>query len=498
MSLISLPTDVDVVVVGGGINGASVYRALAAAGYRVLLVDRGDFGGGTSQASAMLIWGGLLYMKDWELVTVARLSASRDRLIAQQPEEIRPTSIRYIPEPGGRSRAFVQFVLYAYWLLGGARRRRPRFEREFDERRLLEPGVVSGALTYEEATLATSDARFVLAWILGTAGESVALNYTSFEAARYEPSRRAWRVDLRDTLTGAETHVRARIVVNAAGGWTDEVNARNGIESPYRHVLSRGVSMAVAREPSHRHHLAFDNGVAGNAMSFVPWGPVALWGSTDTIHPEMEDARRVEPRDIRYLLAQLNRHLARPLGPSDIVSLRCGVRPVAVRRGAQIEGPSPCLSRRHRIHVDRVRPWISVYGGKLSGCTTLARAVLARVTGRLGATSVGRNFSCANTFSCANAAALETFPGLEQTVVAPAWSAAHEHCRTLEDYLRRRTNIAQWVRRGGLGANLEHLDRVRAIALALHGGDVRRATDDVEGYRRRVDQEWNLLQGVAA
>lgn len=496
MSLEPLPPEVDVAIVGGGINGATVYHELTAAGYRVLLVDRGDFAGGTSQASAMMIWGGLLYMKDWELATVARLSASRDRLIAQQPSQIRARSIRYIPVPGGRSRAFVQAVLYAYWLLGGARRKRPRFDRDFEERGLLKDGSVSGALTYEEASLEGSDARFVLSWILNAAGhESVARNYCALESAGYDASRRLWRLDLADARDGGAMQVRARLVVNAAGGWTDAINRRNGLDSPYRHLLSRGVSMAVPREPWHHHPLAFDNGIGGNAMALIPWGPVALWGSTDTIHPDMERARQVETGDLRFLFAQLNRHLARPVGPSDVVSLRCGVRPVAVPRHAKVNEYSPSLSRRHRIHVDSRVPWISVYGGKLSGCTTLARAVRTRVTGSLGAGTLPAR--PARLDDHRTDPPVETFPGLERPVVSAAWSAAHEQCRTLDDYLRRRTNIAQWVRRGGLGANLEHLDHLRSVALTLHDGNAAHATHDLDQYRARVDQEWRLLEGAA-
>ena len=496
MSHEPLPPEVDVAIVGGGINGASLYHELSAEGYRVLLVDRGDFAAGTSQASAMMIWGGLLYMKDWELATVARLSASRDRLIAQQPSQIRARSIRYIPVPGGRSRAFVQAALYAYWLLGGARRKRPRFDRDFEERSLLKDDRVSGALTYEEASLESSDARFVLSWILHTAGhDSVARNYCALESAGYDASRRLWRLDLADTRDGRAMEVRARLVVNAAGGWTDAINRRNGLESPYRHLLSRGVSMAVPREPGHHHHLAFDNGIGGNAMVLIPWGPVALWGSTDTVHPDMERDRRVETGDLRFLFAQLNRHLARPVGPSDVVSLRCGVRAVAVPRHAKVNEHSPSLSRRHRIHVDSRAPWISVYGGKLSGCTTLAHSVRMRVTGRLGAGTVPPR--PARLDDHLPEPPVETFPGLERPVVSAVWSAAHEQCRTLDDYLRRRTNIAQWVRRGGLGANLEHLDHVRSVALALHGGNTARVAHDLDQYRTRVDQEWRLLEGAA-
>jgi glycerol-3-phosphate dehydrogenase len=491
-----LPPEFDVAVVGGGINGASVYHELAAAGYRVLLVDRADFAGATSQASAMMIWGGLLYLKDWELATVARLSASRDRLIAQRPSEVQVRSIRYIPEPGGRSRAFVQAVLYAYWLLGAARRSRPRFDREFEERDLLKRGNASGALTYEEAGLATSDARFVLSWILNTASaDSVARNYCALESAAYDRALRAWRLDLSDTPEGTPMHVRARLVINAAGGWTDEVNQKNGLQSPYRHLLSRGVSVALPRDRCHRHHLAFDNGVGGNAMSLVPWGPVAVWGSTDTIHPDMDRAWQVEASDINFLLAQLNRHLARPASPADAVSVRCGVRPVAVPRNAKVDEYSPSLSRRHRIHTDSRLPWISIYGGKLSGCTALARAVRARVRGRIGGGRVSAGTARAD--AQLGDPPVERFPGLERPVVSPAWSAAHEQCRTLEDYLRRRTNIAQWVRRGGFGADLEHIDHLRSISLTLHGGNATEAARDLERYRARVDDEWRLLQGAS-
>lgn len=491
-------SECDVAIIGGGINGACLYCDLTAGGYRVLLIDRGDFASGTSQASTMMIWGGLLYLKDWELGTVCSLSASRDRLIARQPAQIRPRTVRYVPVPGGRSRAFVQSVLYAYWLLGGARRMRPRFERDFDERALLNHGGVAGALTYQEGGLEASDARFVLSWILHGGGSgSAARNYCALESTGYDRSRREWRLDLGDTLGGGSCHVRARLVVNAAGGWTDQINLAAGIESPHRHVLSRGVSIAVPRDPSHTAHLAFDKGGDGSAMTFVPWGPVALWGSTDTVHADMERAQQADTADLRFLLNQLNRHLAKPAGPGDVVSLRCGVRPVAVPRNQKIDEHSPSLSRHHRVHADQDLPWISVYGGKLSGCTTLSRAVCARVAGVLGPSPMGPRRTTPDPPSDDSDVPTERFPGLDTPVVSAAWSAAHESCRTLDDYLRRRTNIAQWVRRGGMGAHHEHVGHLRAIAVTLHGGDQAKATKDLHDYRARLDREWHVLEGVS-
>jgi glycerol-3-phosphate dehydrogenase len=487
-------TAFDVAIIGGGINGACLYHSLTTAGYRVLLADRGDFGAATSQSSTMMIWGGLLYMKDWELRTVASLSASRDRLIRDDPRQIQPRTVRFVPVPGGRSTVFVHAALHAYWLLGLARRHRPQYVRDFPERAMLNHGGVPGALTYEEASL-DSDARFVLSWILkSTSDNSIARNYCEVVGATYDRSASVWRLDLEDTLTAASCRVQARLVINAAGGWTDDVNAAAGVESPYRHVLSRGVSIAVDRDPRHTTHLVFESGVGGNAMTFVPWGPVSLWASTDTVHGSMDEARRPEAGDITSLIAQLNQHLATPVTPADIVSIRCGVRPLAVPRHSPVDEHSPSLSRHHRIHVTKDRPWISVYGGKLSGCTTLARTVATRVDGLIGSLVVPAPVAPPAPVPIAPTT---NVPMLDTPVTTPEWAVAHEQCRTLDDYLRRRTNIAQWIRRGGLGQNDEHLTQIQHIATAIHGGDAPAATRDLDRYRTRVNQEWRLLEGVS-
>src|SRR5687768_17661077 len=116
----------DVAVIGGGVQGACIYHHLAAAGYRVLLVDRGDFGGGTSQASAMLIWGGLLYLRDGDVREVLRLSAARDEMLRAWPQWAEAHTFRYVlGRRRHRPRALVQAALWAYWMLGGCRRRPP-------------------------------------------------------------------------------------------------------------------------------------------------------------------------------------------------------------------------------------------------------------------------------------------------------------------------------------------------------------------------------------
>ena len=385
----------DVVVIGGGINGAAVCHDLTRAGYRVLLVEQGDFGGGTSQASTMLIWGGLLYLKDSEFATVRALTRDRDRLVAERPGSVRARELLYVPTPGSRSRALVQGALYVYWLMGQTSRLLPRRLGAFAEQTLLRQRDAP-AYAFEEAALVASDARFVLEWIL----EAERMGAATHNYARVETVEGAgtagWRVGLGDARTGATSEVSARLVVNAAGCWTDAVNACAGVATPFRHAFSRGVSLAVARDPRHKRHLVFDNGIDGNAMTFAPWGPVALWGSTDTLHPRFDDARRASAHDVELLLHELNRHLRTPVGHDDIVSLRTGVRPVPMPHDAPLPAGTGGLTRHHRLHLDARRPWVSVYGGKLSGCRWVgergarARCPPARPRGRAAPGATGR------------------------------------------------------------------------------------------------------------
>ena len=478
----------DVVVAGGGINGASIFHSLAGAGYRTLLVDRDDFGSGTSQASAMLVWGGLLYLRDFELRTVLRLSAARDALI-RQGGVVQPQVVRYLTERGGRSRAFVQSVLYSYWALGRFRRRRPRFERDFPERALFNPSRVGGALTYEEGRIATSDARFVLSCVLsGRNDRAVARNYCGLTGGSFEPRSQMWRLQLGGRCWTGE--VQARMVINAAGGWTDDLNAVFKRASPWRHVLGTGVSICIPRDARHRDIVACDAEPGGSAMSLVPWGPVSVWGSTDTVNTRMGEAGRITGGDVAELLRLLNAHLASRTAVRDIVSVRCGVRALAVPAGLAPTGDIRRLSRRHRIHPNPVLPWVSVYGGKLSGCLALAADVKRQVERRIGrrpsAASPGSRTLPVTPLE-------ESFPTLNQPVTPAAWSVQHELCCCLEDYLRRRTNIAQWVPRGGLGRRLEFIDRVREIARVIHGGDIAAAQLDLARYQAAIDEDWRLV-----
>lgn len=474
----------DVLIVGGGINGACLYYHLCERGYSVLLVDKGDFASGTSQASAMMIWGGLLYLRNWDLLTVRRLCSSRDRMLREMDDWIKPRQYRYVPlKRGGRSKALVHAALYFYWLLGGCQRLRPRRENHYSEKSFLDPQAVDGSLVYEEGIIEPSDARFVLHWLLSHQNsEQVALNYTGLHGGAYHATTRRWELELVDALGGAEHRVRTKWVINTAGVWTDMINQEFRIESEFRHVLSKGAWIGLKRFPGHRDPLLFDTLSDKDNMSFIPWGPISLWGPTESAVSNPNEGFAVQPDDIQYLLGELNRHLSKPVGPEDIVSLRCGARPLVVKQPHTHSGHLLDLSRRHAVCCDRHRPWISVYGGKLTNCTRLA----LEVTNLLSDLDPPNSGAAGRAKRQVAVPELDEFPSLSQRIPSARWCVQNEMCWTLEDYLRRRTNVAQWVARGGLGMNDEHLTHLTELAGVFSRNGDGSADLEIADYRRKI------------
>ncbi len=487
----------DVAVVGGGINGASVFHEVGRRGHSVVLLEKGDFASGTSQASAMMVWGGLLYLRRWNLRTVLRLSVARDRMIKEQGDWVVPRRYRYIPGVVGPGKGCAMLAaLHFYWLLSGGRRERPRRERCYPEQAFLRPERVADSFIYEDAALWPSDARFVLRWVLdGCSDTRVPLNYCALEGGGFDRSSRCWSLEVREGLLEHSAVIRARCVVNAAGVWTDAVNDRFGRRTPYQHMLSKGVSIGLRRDHRLTDPLVFNTERDRDSMVLIPWGPVALWGSTETGVDRPEAGFVASAGDVRVLLGELNRNLKVPVGPEDIVSIRAGVRPLAVRRGHAPGAHTLGIPRRPRVHLDERDPWVSVYGGKITDCVVLAEEigrVLRRVLGGPPRGGHGRfRARCEPPEVGARDTLLDIFPGLSEPVPAAPWCAKHEMCWTLEDYLRRRTNIAQWVPRGGLGAHGEHEGSLLGLAGVFGEGSERSAAMQVEEYKATVREQFD-------
>lgn len=459
----------DVLIIGGGIGGASLYQTLCRRGYRVALVDKGDFSSGTSQASGMLIWGGLLYLKNLEFSTVAKLCTARKRLLRMEPGDAAPLDLHYLLRGHSRARsAFVWLVLQFYWLLGGCNLRRPHTMRS----------GTGGAHVYQEAMLRASDCRFVIKNIVGNdSTHHIPLNHCQVAAAAHDEGTGVWRIDLRDSITGAEHHVRAKTLVNAAGVWTDDVNRIAGLESPYKHVWSKGVYLTFPRDGENEarvHPMRGHNDV----LTHVPWGPVMMWGPTETPVRDLESSLLPDRGDIRFLLDEARRCLPGRCAAEDVVSVRCGIRPLAVPRNFNRDVYPLELSRRHHVVTHKHSRALTLYGGKLTSSHEIAKQAAAILAHWI--TPAHKPLAAGD-----SSAAYRAHPRLGCEFVTPEWARDHEFCVTLEDYLRRRTSIAQWTPRMGLGRDDAHRQELLEIAGAFSPSP-HQAAERVDGYEDRV------------
>lgn len=375
----------DVLVVGGGINGAVSAAALAGRGASVALIDRGDFGGFTSQESSNLVWGGFKYLENYELPLVFGLCRSRNRLMKAYPDNIKEIGFLASLDHSAPYRPwFAGLGATAYWGIGLFGTGRPHvFDAE--EVKAQEPVVdtttVRGAVQYQDAYLVDNDSRFVFSFVRSAieAGAAAA-NYVELVAAERDGDR--WVCRLRDTDSGAELTTSARVLVNAAGPFVDDLNASWGLTTEHRIVYSKGIHLIVPRLTTHRHDrvLAFFDDTQ-RLFYVIPMGQRSVIGTTDTRIDTPFTHVTDEDRD--FLLGQINARLdlPQPLTRDDVIAERSGVRPLVVRTGSgdQTDADWTSLSRKHEIEVDRARGVVTVFGGKLTDCLNVGEEVAADV-----------------------------------------------------------------------------------------------------------------------
>lgn len=458
-------SDFDVVIIGGGISGASLFERMAVEGYRTLLLDKGDFGSATSQASGMMIWGGLLYLKNLDFRTVYTLCRDRDNLIAHCPSRVRSQYFYYFPlRRGWQFAPLVKAGLDFYRLLGGMRRGRNYQEKNPGEKPLLRTERFRGALAYEEGMLNDSDCRFVIDLIRRNESErAIPLNYVEFSNANFSGRDGRWHIDLTDRFAQRTANISSTLVINATGPYCDHVNRIVDIHTPYKHVFSKGVYLAFRRPESHTHPLIFEMGINSDVQTFVPWGPVSLWGPTETAIDTLDEEILPTRDDVNFLLEEAGSNLDHSYEKEDIISFRAGVRALAVPVSYHAEHYPLELSRHYRIYLEKEKNWIAVYGGKFTSGATLASMVMKKAARVLAPASHPGIAPCALT----EAKDDFMFPGLEMRFPSPEYCREHEYCLTVDDYLRRRTNIAQWSARSGLGRGNENLATVKEIGSRL-------------------------------
>ena len=377
------PSEFDLVIVGAGINGAVAAAVASAAGQRVLIIDRGDFAGFTSQESSNLVWGGIKYLQGYEFWLVFKLCLARNRLMRAYPNRIR--EIGFLASIGPTApfgRLLGTFGTLFYWAIGLFGTTAPRSYSAKRARRL-QPTLLAGrsAVEYFDAELPDNDSRFVYDFIRrARAAGADARNYTELVAA--ERSDSGWQLRLRDR--DGESVVTASTVLNAAGPFAADV-ARM-LEAPTKAglVFSKGVHFTLNRRLTTRERVLAFWDEQSRLFYVLPMGDRSMIGTTDT---RVNDPHtEVTQDDIDFVLRQINAQLEleEPITPDQIVSSRCGVRPLVVEsvaEGAVADWHQ--LSRKHVIEADPRRRVVTVLGGKLTDCLNVGQELLVELK-RLG------------------------------------------------------------------------------------------------------------------
>ena len=376
----------DVLVLGGGINGAVAAAALSARGASVALVDRGDFAGLTSQSSSNLAWGGIKYLESYEFGLVRKLCRSRNELIRAYPSTVQEIRFFVNLDQGSRLPAWLIYAgTLLYWAMGGGFTRFPRLlsaRQIASEEPIVSTEQSIGGVEYSDAYLRDNDARFVFEFVRDALDHGcVAANYV--ESLGSLRNGEAWQTQLRDVESGDEFTVSSCILINACGPYVDAQNALSGQRTPHRHLFSKGIHLVVPRlTESHRVLTFFADD--GRLFFAIPMGHRTVIGTTDTRTTDPETG--VTPEDRQFVLENINKRLKmdKPLGEQDIIAERCGVRPLVVESGSNGDtGEWTKLSRKHELDVNSSERHISIFGGKLTDCLNVGEEVCQQVR-RLG------------------------------------------------------------------------------------------------------------------
>jgi glycerol-3-phosphate dehydrogenase len=373
----------DLLVIGGGINGAGVAREAALRGLKTALVDKGDFGCGTSSRSSKLIHGGFRYLETGDFGLVLEASRERDLLRRRlAPHLVTPLPFFFPVYRGGPLPLWkLRVGLLFYDLLAAFRNIERHRVVHAAGARETEPGLRAeglrgGALYFD---CFTDDARLVLENVLGAeqAG-AVCVNYVGVEALKKDDHRRLSGARVRDLdCDGGSLEVSARAIVNATGPWLDRVRA---LDDPNAAALLRptkGVHIVVPRERVGNRHAIVLHAVRDARILFViPWQDHTIVGTTDTDYEGSPDALAADAKDVDYLLETLNFHFPRAhLKDGDVISTFAGLRPLVA--GTRAEAPSE-VSREEAL-FESGSGLISLGGGKLTTYRRVAIRVVDRV-----------------------------------------------------------------------------------------------------------------------
>ena len=528
-------SELDVLVVGGGIVGVGVALDAATRGLSVGLLEQRDLASGTSSRSSKLVHGGLRYLEMFDFALVREALAERGLLLTRlAPHLVRPVPFLY-PLKHAWERPYVGSGIALYDAMAmtgkydmGVPRHKHIFRKQLAR---MAPDIrtddLHGAIRYYDCQV--DDARLVMT-IARTAANNGAQVATRTKVTGFlRDGGRVVGVTARDLENDVDLTIRARTVINAAGVWTDQVQEVLGGQARLDVDASKGVHLVVPKDRI-RSECGFITKTEKSVLFVIPWDDFWIIGTTDTswdldlAHPAASKA------DIDYILGHVNRLLKDPLDHRDVVGVYAGLRPLLKAVGKQGEGnggETTKLSREHTV-ANPVPGLVLIAGGKLTTYRVMAKDAVDHairewvaqppsITERvplLGAYAYEARTNQRVALSRASGLEVgvidhllgrygglidevldlvrerpelgEGLSGAEHYLAAEVvYAVTHEGARHLDDVLTRRTRVSIETFDRGV-----HAARPAAELMAdALGWDAARTDDEVDHYLRRVEAE---------
>ncbi|MEX2570390.1 MAG: glycerol-3-phosphate dehydrogenase/oxidase [Gemmatimonadota bacterium] len=372
----------DLLVIGAGITGSGIARDAAGRGLNVAVVDAYDVGGGTSSRSSRLVHGGLRYLETFDFDLVFEALRERRRLLELAPHLVHPLAFLfpvYDGDPTSLLKLTAGMWLYETLSLFRSPRRHRIMRRGglLSEEPLLRSAGLNGGALYYDAQV--DDARLTLA-VARAAHDSGSTIVTHAGVTELSfPATGPATAVVEDRLEGRKTAVRARVVLNATGPWSDRVRAIADPAATSRLRTTKGVHVIVERDRlANRNAIIFRSPVDGRVMFVLPWGDFTYVGTTDTEFAGDPGDAHADPADVEYLLKSANAIFPTAnLEIPDVVATWAGVRPLLAPASAEQLSES-ATSREHEIWRDQ-SGLMNIAGGKLTTYRSMAAEAVDRV-----------------------------------------------------------------------------------------------------------------------
>ncbi|MBT2188790.1 glycerol-3-phosphate dehydrogenase [Sphingobium nicotianae] len=362
----------DILIVGGGINGAAIARDAAGRGASTLLVDKDDFAAHTSSASTKLIHGGLRYLENYEFRMVSKALRERDILQRSAPHLIRPLQF-VLPYDGAMRPAWMMRAgLFLYDILGGSRSlprsRACRLTADGFGQPLMNPS--GRGFTYWDCW--GDDSRLVIANLQDASGRGAqVMARTRISAIERGPTH--WTAHVQNDEQSLD--VSARVLVNATGAAATHFLGDIGISARGALRTIKGSHIVTRRLFEGEHAFLLQN-PDGRIVFAIPYETdFTLIGTTDVEQLDPLDQVSASPEEIDYLCEAVNRWFRRPISPSDVVWSFAGIRPLY----DDANGDPSDISRDYVLDFQTQKdgaPVLSVFGGKITTHRSLGEEAL--------------------------------------------------------------------------------------------------------------------------